>query len=346
MNIKVDREERPDIDQIYQTAHQMLTQRAGGWPLTMFLTPDQKPFFGGTYFPKTARYGLPGFGELLRARRRESTASRARPSQRRTRSCVCSARGARCRGGRSVHIAAGRRPIAAALAAAASECSTQCTADWAARRSFRIPAELELVPARSRAATATRRRARWRCSRCAKMAEGGIYDQLGGGFCRYSVDEHWMIPHFEKMLYDNGPLLRLYADAWLVTRRAAVHARVRRDRGLGDARDAVARGRLLLLARRRLRARGGQVLRLDARRRCARCSTTEEYAVAAALRPGPAAQLRRASTGICAWRSRCDASRPSGIAIASRREALLARRAPSCSPRARSACARAATRRS
>ena len=65
VNIKVDREERPDIDQIYQTAHQMLTQRAGGWPLTMFLTPDQKPFFGGTYFPKTARYNLPGFGDLL-----------------------------------------------------------------------------------------------------------------------------------------------------------------------------------------------------------------------------------------------------------------------------------------
>ncbi len=65
VNIKVDREERPDIDQIYQTAHHMLTQRAGGWPLTMFLTPDQKPFFGGTYFPKTARYNLPGFGDLL-----------------------------------------------------------------------------------------------------------------------------------------------------------------------------------------------------------------------------------------------------------------------------------------
>src|SRR5437867_808183 len=65
VNIKVDREERPDIDQIYQAAHQMLTQRAGGWPLTMFLTPDQKPFFGGTYFPKTPRYSLPGFGDLL-----------------------------------------------------------------------------------------------------------------------------------------------------------------------------------------------------------------------------------------------------------------------------------------
>ena len=84
------------------------------------------------------------------------------------------------------------------------------------------------------------------------MCEGGIYDQLGGGFCRYSVDAHWTIPHFEKMLYDNGPLLALLADAWLVDRRRALRALRGRDRRLDDARDAVARGRLLLLARCRL----------------------------------------------------------------------------------------------
>ena len=87
VNVKVDREERPDLDQIYQTAHQMLAQRAGGWPLTMFLAPDGAPFFGGTYFPKEPRYGLPGFPELVRARRRRSGARSAPRSARRTPRC-------------------------------------------------------------------------------------------------------------------------------------------------------------------------------------------------------------------------------------------------------------------
>ena len=125
------------------------------------------------------------------------------------------------------------------------------------------------------------------------MCEGGIYDQLGGGFCRYSVDAQWQIPHFEKMLYDNGPLLGLLADAWLVSARTAIRALRGRDRGLDHARDAIARGRLLLLARRRQRARGGQVLRLGSRGGAATPCTDEEYAAyRRAFRPRPAAELR------------------------------------------------------
>ena len=100
----------------------------------------------------------------------------------------------------------------------------------------------------------------------ARMADGGIHDQLGGGFCRYSVDGEWTIPHFEKMLYDNGPLLGLYADFARVTGDASVRRRRARHRRLADARDARARRRVLLEPRRRQRGRGGQVLRLDARR--------------------------------------------------------------------------------
>ena len=214
VNIKVDREERPDIDQIYQAAHHMLGQRAGGWPLTMFLTPDQRPFFGGTYFPKTARYNLPGFGELLE---KVAAAYREQPDA----------------------IAAQNQELVSILSRTVPDAppaglTLDTTPVDAAREElkrifdsvhgglgsapkFPHPAELEFALSRGiedqdevarQLALFTLR----------KMAAGGIYDQLGGGFCRYSVDERWMIPHFEKMLYDNGPLLRLYADAWAVTR--------------------------------------------------------------------------------------------------------------------------------
>jgi uncharacterized protein YyaL (SSP411 family) len=216
VNIKVDREERPDIDQIYQTAHQMLTQRGGGWPLTMFLTPDQKPFFGGTYFPKAPRYGLPGFGDLLErvaaAYREQGQAIAAQNAE-------------------LVSLLENTvpRPAASALplnGGVVSEAVAELkrmfdpvSGGLGSAPKFPHPAEVELAlrhgvleddqPARQVALITLR-----------KMAEGGIFDQLGGGFCRYSVDEHWMIPHFEKMLYDNGPLLRLYTDAWLATGEA------------------------------------------------------------------------------------------------------------------------------
>jgi uncharacterized protein YyaL (SSP411 family) len=213
INIKVDREERPDIDQIYQTAHHMLTQRAGGWPLTMFLTPDQKPFFGGTYFPKTARYNLPGFGELLervaQVYREQREAIAAQNDE------MVALLGRTVPGQAPAAVALDAAPIAAALRDLKGMFDRQHGGLGGAPK-FPHAAELELCL----------REGHLRGDRDAievvvvtleKMARGGIYDQLGGGFCRYSVDAFWTIPHFEKMLYDNGPLLRLYADAFLLT---------------------------------------------------------------------------------------------------------------------------------
>jgi uncharacterized protein len=225
VNIKVDREERPDIDQIYQTAHQMLTQATGGWPLTMFLAPDGTPFFSGTYFPKTSRYGLPGFADLLervaaiwRERRAEVEAqgeqvrvafSRMQPGR---------------RGGRPAHASDfNAQPIAEALSNLRENFDPD-EGGWGQAPKFPHPTDIEL------------------CLRCyahegdgqalgmadltlEKMALGGIFDQLGGGFCRYSTDATWTIPHFEKMLYDNGPLLFLLADAHAATAKP-LYARV------------------------------------------------------------------------------------------------------------------------
>jgi uncharacterized protein len=216
VNIKVDREERPDIDQIYQTAHQMLTRSAGGWPLTMFLTPDQKPFFGGTYFPKTARHNLPGFGELLehvaKAYREQHEAIAAQNDE------LVAMLGQTSPAAAPPSESLDPAPIAAALEQL-KEMFDPAHGGLGGAPKFPHPVELELClrEGELRGDAQVRRVALFTLE---KMALGGIYDQLGGGFSRYSVDQYWMIPHFEKMLYDNGPLLRLYADAWLLTREA------------------------------------------------------------------------------------------------------------------------------
>ena len=204
VNVKVDREERPDIDQIYQSAHQMLGSRTGGWPLTMFLAPDGAPFFGGTYFPKAARYGLPGFPDLcervaqiwrdkradIAAQNQEVLKAFSRMQPRR---------------------AAQPPALSAAVPGGLLEL---LRANFDARHGgfggapkFPHPTDLELCLRDGASDMAL--------LSLTRMCEGGLYDQLGGGFCRYSVDAEWQIPHFEKMLYDNGPLLQLLADAWL-----------------------------------------------------------------------------------------------------------------------------------
>jgi uncharacterized protein YyaL (SSP411 family) len=207
VNIKVDREERPDIDQIYQLAHQMLARGAGGWPLTMFLSPDGAPFFGGTYFPKSSRYGLPGFVDLL-----ERVAAVWRERQAEIREQGGQVREALARtlpSGPRHRSALNAQPVAALLAQLRASFDAR-DGGFGAAPKFPHPSDLELCLRKGEVdmAVTTLRR----------MCEGGIYDQLGGGFCRYSVDARWMIPHFEKMLYDNGPLLALLADAWRVTR--------------------------------------------------------------------------------------------------------------------------------
>jgi len=216
VNVKVDREERPDIDQIYQTAHQMLSQRPGGWPLTMFLSPDGTPFFGGTYFPKTARYGLPGFGELLERIAAIWQEKRAEIGQQNAQLRSAFARTVPKSGGHRSEFDAA--PIHAALEQL-HENFDQRFGGFGGAPKFPHPTDLELC-LRAWAKDGDRQALDMARITLARMCDGGIYDQLGGGFCRYSVDEQWMIPHFEKMLYDNGPLLGLLADAWLATGEA------------------------------------------------------------------------------------------------------------------------------
>ncbi|MGD9000759.1 MAG: DUF255 domain-containing protein, partial [Granulosicoccaceae bacterium] len=217
VNIKVDREERPDLDKIYQTAHQLLTRRPGGWPLTMFLNPqDHTPYFGGTYFPNQARHGLPAFTDLLQRvagfyhdRRDEITRQDASLRD------VFS----RIQGG-SVASELDEAPFARARQELGNSFDREHGGFGKAPK-FPHPSSLEYL-------------LRYWAASCSDgdedkealymlrmslhaMGTGGLNDQIGGGFCRYSVDEYWMIPHFEKMLYDNGPLLALYSEAGIAT---------------------------------------------------------------------------------------------------------------------------------
>ena len=226
VNIKVDREERPDLDQIYQLAHQMMSQRSGGWPLTMFLTPEQEPFFGGTYFPKSPRYGLPGFADLLQ---RVAQFYRTEKAQVKRQGEAMLASFARMQPAGPADCAPlSAAPIDLALEKLAAIFDAQYGGFGAAPK-FPHPTDLELCLRRhalgqlreeARAPDAGRQNGPLRMAvyTLGRMAVGGIYDQLGGGFCRYSVDAYWLIPHFEKMLYDNGPLLACYSDAWAQTR--------------------------------------------------------------------------------------------------------------------------------
>ncbi|HJW27193.1 MAG TPA: thioredoxin domain-containing protein [Rhodocyclaceae bacterium] len=210
VNIKVDREERPDLDHIYQTAHQMLAQRAGGWPLTMFLTPAGVPFYGGTYFPKVARYGLPDFVDLLE---RVSEAWHAqREAIEAQNESMLAALAQTLPEPASARGDFDAKPVDEALKLLEKQFDSQWGGFGGAPKFPHVP-DLALLLAspesrhRDMVALTLRR-----------MAEGGIFDQLGGGFFRYSVDAQWNIPHFEKMLCDNGLLLGLYADAWAVFR--------------------------------------------------------------------------------------------------------------------------------
>jgi uncharacterized protein YyaL (SSP411 family) len=222
INIKVDREERPDLDQIYQLAHQMMSERSGGGPLTMFLTPGQEPFFGGTYFPKVPRYGLPGFAELLPRVAQFYRSERAQIAR----------QGEAIVGGfermqpakPAHHSEFSSAPVDLALENLAASYDARFGGFGAAPK-FPRPTDLELCLRHHAASGAGGTEATRKGDPLAmavytlgRMAVGGIYDQLGGGFCRYSVDAYWLIPHFEKMLYDNGPLLARYSDAWALTR--------------------------------------------------------------------------------------------------------------------------------
>ncbi len=213
VNIKVDREERPDLDKIYQTAHQLLAQRSGGWPLTMFLMPDDHlPFFGGTYFPPEPRHGLPGFKDLLqqiaRAYRQQRTAIANQNDSLRDvlQRMTLTPPGA---------AALDATPLAAALRELEQHFDRQHGGFGRAPK-FPHPSSLDFLLRRAQRleGQAAERSLAMTGLTLTRMAQGGIFDHLGGGFARYSVDAEWMIPHFEKMLYDNGPLLALYSQAF------------------------------------------------------------------------------------------------------------------------------------
>ncbi len=222
VNIKVDREERPDLDRLYQLAHQLLTRRGGGWPLTMFLMhDDQRPFFGGTYFPPEPRHGMPSFAELLKhvADYYRDHLEELRTSAGGVVNAVgqlepppaadglpldgTPLRNCRAQLARSFDPEWGGFGTAPKFPHAALV--QRCLRDWHASASGKTPDLHALYMA---TLTLTR------------MAEGGLFDQLGGGFYRYSVDGQWAIPHFEKMLYDNALLLGAYAEAASATGEA------------------------------------------------------------------------------------------------------------------------------
>jgi len=211
VNIKVDREERPDVDHIYMNAVQMLTGR-GGWPMTMFLTPEGKPFYGGTYFPPQDRHGLPSFRKLLVA---VSQAYRDKPDevQKTVTQLMAALQGVDAR------QPSANLPDAtwvSSAAAALERAYDQTHGGLGQAPKFPNEAVFELF-LRAHRSSGEQRYLDMVAHTLRQMARGGIYDHIGGGFHRYSVDERWLVPHFEKMLYDNAQLVPLYLAAHQVT---------------------------------------------------------------------------------------------------------------------------------
>ena len=223
VSIKVDREERPDVDKIYMTFVQSTTG-GGGWPLNVFLTPDLKPFFGGTYFPPDARHGRPSFLQLLgqiaglwRERKMEIVAS---ADELHARLELLTTRDAK----ESSPLSPETLHRAAEIFKESYDSANGGFGDAPKFPQPSIPAFILRAAKRFRDAEMER----MVLHTCDRMAAGGIHDQLGGGFARYAVDAGWLVPHFEKMLYDNAQLAQLYLDAFLVSGDAR-HAEVARD---------------------------------------------------------------------------------------------------------------------
>jgi uncharacterized protein YyaL (SSP411 family) len=212
VNIKVDREERPDLDRVYQLAHQMLTRRGGGWPLTVFIDPqDLTPFFAGTYFPDQARHGLPAFADLLIRvssvfRRQRDTISEQNHELRQALQQM-----------NSTEQHQGELSLAL-VEAAVERIAQNSDADFGGMGGapkFPRPGDVRFLLQQAscgRSESSAKAKA-LAMQNLNAMARGGLFDHLGGGFYRYCVDRDWTIPHFEKMLYDNAQLIDLYAEA-------------------------------------------------------------------------------------------------------------------------------------
>jgi len=240
VNIKVDREERPDLDAIYMNAVQLMTSR-GGWPMSVFLTPELQPFYGGTYFPPTQKMGMPGFDQILlgvadawRNRRAQVVEQAAELTQHLQQAAAPAGRGEREELSEQLILAA---------ATGLERSFDHRHGGFGGAPKFPHPMDLRLLlrvwnrtgrasgtPTGTATASGTHHEQLLHIvtHTLDKMAAGGIYDQLGGGFHRYSVDERWLVPHFEKMLYDNAQLIGCYLDAYLVTKNDE-YARVARE---------------------------------------------------------------------------------------------------------------------
>src|SRR4051794_20223641 len=221
--IKVDREERPDLDQIYMNAVQMLTGH-GGWPMSVFLTPELKPFYGGTYWPPQSSRGMPGFDQILAAvidawkNRREQALTAADQLTAELHNIGTVANG---------DVGALNFDLIDAAAGQLRRSFDNTYGGFGEAPKFPHPMDLQLLV---RVAQRTGQQGPLDMVRLTldRMAAGGIYDHLGGGFARYSVDARWLVPHFEKMLYDNALLAGAYLDAYLVAGEAS-YARVLRE---------------------------------------------------------------------------------------------------------------------
>ena len=216
INIKVDREERPDLDKIYQTAHQLMLNRPGGWPLTLFLTPDEHlPFYAGTYFPATARYKMPAFSHVLQELSDFFHNNQENIS--RTKEKLKQALQDYAHTPENTRGELNTEPFNT-LRAELEKAYDKLNGGFGQSPKFPQLPSIEclmhhyyLITQQGMSDDTGLEMALFSLK---KMASGGVYDHLGGGICRYSVDDHWMIPHFEKMLYDNGPLLSIYCNAW------------------------------------------------------------------------------------------------------------------------------------
>ena len=331
VNIKVDREERPDIDHLYMSALQALGEQ-GGWPLTMFLTPDGDPFWGGTYFPPEPRWGRPSFRQVLHGVA-ESFHAQSDAIGR--------------------NVDALRRMLAATAAAHPGDLPGPALLDHAAGALLRMT---DPVQGGMRGAPKFPNppifRFLWQNSfrtgapegiaattlLLNRMSQGGIYDHLGGGYARYATDADWLVPHFEKMLYDNAQILELLALAHADAPDPLYRRPCRRNRGVDDPRhdggDHRRPRRLRRVGGRGQRGRGGQILRLDrSRNRRAARRRTAPPSRPPTTSPPPATGKATPSSS----------ASPSPATPHMRRCWQAA--APSCSPPARNASARAATTR-
>ncbi|MGX1367780.1 uncharacterized protein YyaL (SSP411 family) [Streptomyces canus] len=211
VSVKVDREERPDVDAVYMEAVQAATGQ-GGWPMTVFLTPEAEPFYFGTYFPPSPRQGMPSFRQVLEG-------VRAAWSDRRDEVAEVAGKIVRDLAGREISYgdsqAPGEEQLAAALLGLTREYDAQ-RGGFGGAPKFPPSMVVEFL-LRHHARTGAEGALQMAQDTCERMARGGIHDQLGGGFARYSVDRDWIVPHFEKMLYDNALLCRVYAHLWRAT---------------------------------------------------------------------------------------------------------------------------------